>query len=278
MNKRPSPAESATFFKVGFIKKGNDKNDYIVSVDKNGRHAWKKFDKSVIIKEDGILEFGLSFFKNKLKLKKIGQLQLSTPNVGIGEAYFKNFPATKGTNNIYKFGYGALIIAPNNFTKENIMKCKFEILDYRVDVDTGTFAFLDSGYIIPFIADKNKNGEYYIEFYFDDENTEIPDPYLLYMDDIENAEEGYKNKLIGIYKDNGSGDGSFNVYKCLKSKIYLIMSYEMERFFDVMRNEREMPKKSKSKSVAKPKNRLKKRSKSKARSKSKSKSRSRSRY
>jgi hypothetical protein len=41
-NLRPSPSESATIFKVGTIKKGNDGNNWIVKQDKNKVKQWKK--------------------------------------------------------------------------------------------------------------------------------------------------------------------------------------------------------------------------------------------
>ena len=39
---RPSPSESATKFKEGIKKKGNDGNMYIIVVNKNGIKRWKK--------------------------------------------------------------------------------------------------------------------------------------------------------------------------------------------------------------------------------------------
>jgi len=42
---RPSPSESATKFKEGTKKKGNDGNMYIISVNKNGVKKWKKYVK-----------------------------------------------------------------------------------------------------------------------------------------------------------------------------------------------------------------------------------------
>ena len=42
---RPSPSESATLFKEGTKKKGNDGNMYVIIVDKNGINKWKKFTK-----------------------------------------------------------------------------------------------------------------------------------------------------------------------------------------------------------------------------------------
>lgn len=39
---RPSPSESATKYKIGFKKEGNDGNMWIIVVDKNNRKRWKK--------------------------------------------------------------------------------------------------------------------------------------------------------------------------------------------------------------------------------------------
>ena len=41
---RPSPSESATLFKEGTKKKGNDGNMYIINLDKNGVKRWKKYN------------------------------------------------------------------------------------------------------------------------------------------------------------------------------------------------------------------------------------------
>jgi hypothetical protein len=42
MEKRPSPSESATKFKIGKIATGNDGNKWIVVANKNGVKRWKK--------------------------------------------------------------------------------------------------------------------------------------------------------------------------------------------------------------------------------------------
>jgi len=41
---RPSPSESATLFKRGFKKIGNDGNMYVIEEDVNGVRRWKKFN------------------------------------------------------------------------------------------------------------------------------------------------------------------------------------------------------------------------------------------
>jgi len=39
---RPSPSESATLYEVGKIKKGNDGNMYVVTINKNSVKKWIK--------------------------------------------------------------------------------------------------------------------------------------------------------------------------------------------------------------------------------------------
>lgn len=45
MDLRPSPTKSATLYKVGTIKTGNDKNKWIITEDKNGTKKWKLYKK-----------------------------------------------------------------------------------------------------------------------------------------------------------------------------------------------------------------------------------------
>ena len=40
---RPSPSESATLFRVGITKKGNDDNIWIIVKNKNGVKRWKQY-------------------------------------------------------------------------------------------------------------------------------------------------------------------------------------------------------------------------------------------
>ena len=44
---RPSPSDSATLFKVGTTKKGNDGNNWIITKNKNGIKKWSKESESV---------------------------------------------------------------------------------------------------------------------------------------------------------------------------------------------------------------------------------------
>jgi hypothetical protein len=42
---RPSPSESATLYKIGTKKIGNDNNKWIVIQNKNGVNKWKLYKK-----------------------------------------------------------------------------------------------------------------------------------------------------------------------------------------------------------------------------------------
>ena len=42
---RPSPTESATLYKVGTVKTGNDGNKWIISESSNGVKRWKLYRK-----------------------------------------------------------------------------------------------------------------------------------------------------------------------------------------------------------------------------------------
>ena len=41
---RPSPSESATLYKVGIKKTGNDGNKWIIAENKNGVKKWKLYN------------------------------------------------------------------------------------------------------------------------------------------------------------------------------------------------------------------------------------------
>jgi hypothetical protein len=63
---RPSPTESATLYKVGTVKTGNDGNKWIISESSNGVKRWKLYrkvgSKKVESKEEEVI----------VKSKKIG--------------------------------------------------------------------------------------------------------------------------------------------------------------------------------------------------------------
>lgn len=67
---RPSPTESATLYKVGTIKTGNDGNKWIISESSNGVKRWKLYrkvgSKKVESKEEEVIEKSKKVGSNKV--------------------------------------------------------------------------------------------------------------------------------------------------------------------------------------------------------------------
>ncbi len=61
---RPSPTESATLYKVGTVKTGNDGNKWIISESSNGVKRWKLYRKV------GSKKAGMGSKKGKAESKK----------------------------------------------------------------------------------------------------------------------------------------------------------------------------------------------------------------
>ena len=58
--KRPSPSDSATLYKIGRKKKGNDGNMWIIVKNKNGVKRWKLYRKKQKYKISNELSDGMS--------------------------------------------------------------------------------------------------------------------------------------------------------------------------------------------------------------------------
>ncbi len=75
---RPSPTESATLYKVGTVKTGNDGNKWIISESSNGVKRWKLYRKvgskkvEVKSKKDTKKVEGKKVGSKKVKGKKVG--------------------------------------------------------------------------------------------------------------------------------------------------------------------------------------------------------------
>jgi hypothetical protein len=74
-NTRPSPSESATLFKVGIKKTGNDGNKWIITENTNGVKRWKLYKKQTTTKEQTTI-------KKETKIKKIKENSFY-PQIGI---------------------------------------------------------------------------------------------------------------------------------------------------------------------------------------------------
>lgn len=80
---RPSPTESATLYKVGTIKTGNDGNKWIISESSNGVKRWKLYRKvgSKKVESKGE-EVVIKSKKGKAGSKKAGSKKTGSKNMG----------------------------------------------------------------------------------------------------------------------------------------------------------------------------------------------------
>lgn len=149
-SKRPSPSESATLFKVGTIKKGNDGNLWIVYQTNNGVKRWKKQTSAKSSKSD----FHVKFYKNQISefqlppiksFKKVGDLKIFS-SVVVGEFDYRP------ENGFSKFGKGLyhaykiddnLVLSKKNIDKTQAQKMVWKYTNHSVPVDGGTFGFWD---------------------------------------------------------------------------------------------------------------------------------------
>ena len=112
---RKGPSESATKFKVGTIKKGNDNNMWKIVVNSKGIQRWVKLNKKISK-------------KNNIKKQRGGMY---------GELEFiksGNPGRSGGKVNLYKAGMGGENVIIKKFSNEALFKrelSKFEILQHR---------------------------------------------------------------------------------------------------------------------------------------------------
>ena len=67
---RPSPSESATNFKVGFRKNGNDGTIWEIVANSNGTHRWKRLGKAYFTHDNGGRPFLVYMGKNDAYIYK----------------------------------------------------------------------------------------------------------------------------------------------------------------------------------------------------------------
>jgi len=220
---RPSPSESATLFKIGTIKKGNDGNLWIISEASNGVKRWKSHKTSnnqVKIKNNSIIEFKLPSIK---KFIKEGDFEVES-DVCVGE--FSYHPKDgfskfgKGTYFIYRADDN-LILSKNKIDKKDVLNTKWVYTDVEFGVDSGSFGFWDIKYIKG-IADYdkkrrsyNKNGIPHFTSIWDKRNGN--DTFFISINDLDDGDEyveyGFDgDHVIGILRATGTGDGTFGCY------------------------------------------------------------------
>jgi hypothetical protein len=228
---RPSPSESATFFKLGTIKIGNNKNKWIITETKSGIKRWSKYEKksknnNLIIKNNNIIQFQLNKIK---KFNKVGIFE-STSNISVGELYMN--PAS----GLSKFKAGKYYVynIDDNFvlskiiiTKSYIKNAIWKYSKISVPVDSGTFGFWNSAVIKDLSCDKNKkiiriprynqiwNKSNYNRTLF----VKIKNLQVKNYEDYED----YKDTIIGVVSPTQSGDGGYNLYIDDQDQVLLLL-------------------------------------------------------
>ena len=216
LTKRKGPNESTKSFDVGTIKPGNDGRDWIIK-SFDGVKRWCLFDPSILkaasFSENEITKIDLDIIISKLRLGEpifLGELNITTNKIGIGELRYEEFPARKGVYNIYRYLH-SLIAIHDKYGETK----KFKATDDFVGCDMGMFSFNDAGFpnmdfIIgnqPHQIRQNAHCKHY-------------DAYYIYNSDIESGDPK------AIFIGNGIGDGGFPIFK--GSDAYLIMSLQLE--------------------------------------------------
>ena len=149
MKKRPSPSDSATLFKRGTLKRGNDGNIYTITVNNNKIHKWTQ---TVIVNNDNLYMKG-QFISDIIKSQNIpyiteleyyGELNVQG-NLCIGDSIqYKLAAFGKGKYYIYTF-FDSFIASKKKLTLSKILTTQFSNkININVTVDYGVFVFRDS--------------------------------------------------------------------------------------------------------------------------------------
>lgn len=232
MSIRKGPEDSATLYKPGTIMKGNDGNLWIIMSNKNKIHKWIpyikinknyyyyknnllfkiEYNKDINVKQINIKTL-FDFYNKKMDIKKIGELDINTNKIGVGEFLYKIYPCKKGQWNIYKLD-GSLIAIHETIKIETALNKTLNDCG-TVLCDGGMFAFNDPSRIKLEINNKIK-GKY---LNFPDLNNFKK---FDYRGDIYNIIDKNNNEKVAIFSGNGSGDGAF--YLLCGKDIFLILS------------------------------------------------------
>jgi hypothetical protein len=250
---RTSPIESATLFPVGTIKMGLDGKQWIIAITSTGVKRWVHhiLDTYVVqSKDDVIIFFDVDKIIPKLKLgriKKIGSLDITGNQIGVGELWYHSFKALTGKYNIYYYR-GSLIAVHEN---ETIKGQKFKITDVTFFCDFGSFAFNDARYIKQvYKVPKPRNVTKSIKAIYDVFPAIDMEKHWFFRSDRRIYEYTYiydvdldinkgnptadKSNPIAIFADNGYGDGSaFPIYQG-KNAFWIMSPIVYSKIFDLI--------------------------------------------
>jgi hypothetical protein len=237
-NIRKSPTISATSQKIGTVMKGNDGMLWIVK-SYNGIQRWTPYHTTLI--EDKIVEFDkkrqniISFdlqdlvkrLKHNKKIKKIGILNVSSNEIGIGELIYNTLSAKKGKYLIYN--YNNSLIAVHEASSINQ---RYYLSKIMAHCDIGMFAFIDHGRIKKYKEVKKRKFGYSIPEFSTDllysrtqNKIGKKEAYYIYENNLVVAKKTKNLDPIAIFSPNGFGDGSFPIYYAKDA--FMIMNYSV---------------------------------------------------
>lgn len=244
--KRKGPTVSATLFKEGTIKIGNDGRKWIIK-SFNGIPRWvPQNDDALKLKNGEIFSFDFDKIKKKIggKLTKLGTITITSNKIGIGEIIYDAYPAKKGKYHIYDYNYSLIAVHENqSLNHQNF------VLNGNVSCDIGMFSFLDYARIINY---SERQSIYHFEYNLINNNQiKKYDAYYLYETHLKIYNNLVSKKTnskiirrqtpkinikfdssqltkydlqnpVGIFAGNGFGDGGFFVFK--GQNAYFILS------------------------------------------------------
>lgn len=221
---RPSPSQSATLFKTGTTKQGNDGNMWTIVENKNGVKKWQKQKdevQNIKFVNGEITEFKLPSINS---LENIGTIVIYS-SVVVGEfSYAKSLPNFKeGTYWIYRADDN-LILSKQKLTEKKIINSVWKYSGQQALVDGGTFGFWDLKYVRALssfdnrtIYKKSSKINRIPDFFTAYTRKNSNDAIIIkirdltrakeYIDDDFNADEN-----IGVVSPTGTGDGAFRCY------------------------------------------------------------------
>jgi hypothetical protein len=172
-------------------------------------------------------------------------LCIASGKLAIGEYRFYGEKVKPGYYSLFRVDDGGLIVAPKGTTEEELLLTEWNILDYNINVEGGTFGFCDSKFI-EIVNSCKLDSENYIEIGFEYSNAcidqykddhdwmELTGKIIKELCDNKNdklnkwiKKNNLENSVIGFFANNRFGDGNFSVYRGIydDKDMFLISSY-----------------------------------------------------
>jgi hypothetical protein len=228
---RPSPNESATLFKPGTVKQGNDGEQWVVA-QHGGVKRWRRHVKSkngVTVMGDRLVSIDIG---QVAPPKEMTTIEITRGKIGLGEIVYNIFSARVGVYTCYSFRGCLLVVHESDKSR---LKSRDKSLVFKREIgtaqcDAGQFMVCD-----PARMEVGKKGPFGYKFPYDklDLNRKFKqrrDWFAVEADEIiDGVDEPDEEGPVAIFAGNMHGDGIFPILKCGAS--YLIVSV---RVFDKM--------------------------------------------